>query len=1285
MLPRFKPWPLLLTALLTLIGSRVLALPPVIRSTYFDGTTAHGVLYTNDGRFIVKAAPLTLEAWVYREDAQRCETIVSQGFTTSYWLGFCPRLRFYRSGGFSADADVDLPARQWSHVAASYDGTRVRFYIDGVLAGDKALASTVSTPTNPLGVGIDTSPTLSTSAKYPFRGWLDEVRIWRVARSATEIAGNRFQELRDDPNLVAVIADGSEAERVSSMQPATEVAAWRLSGFGILPRDLVVPSTPLHVVADGQVSLPLEYAGAEQMVIRYADGKNIQDGVLYLVYQGTAAFPNLFLSTSSLRYPASIDTAGLAFYFDPNASGGSTRGNGDFSIGIPFVGTATGTEYLTGGFTLDVPGGASTWIEGRASCQGEFHPPCVELQVRHSLLGTNQLDRLMVQNYGNSPPLAAVNIPSDALPGQPSTWPTVTYGGEVDANLRRVFFSVYVRDYTSWNPDRRDFDRALQRTVTLRSGSSSITGLLISQSQSPTNPGSSLSFDALVPGTQPLSLKVDLIPGDRVDSAYPPLNGVYPASTNGPADFLYDLCPGSNSCSYTLILNLIPPPGPIVLNSLSPTNPTPIVTLRETPLKQIGGGVVRIGGTNLHSQIEVYASNCNGPAVPGCVGAGQAFQLNVVSVDPEGTWVNVEMPELGPLWWGQALTLWVRDRWLTRPGVIPEWNRIDGPGGLLWITPPTWPQLHGFEFANIGAGTSPEEFEAVYGENVFTYIPAPPFKVRDPFYYGFWWWVYLALSDASDGGSCHGFAGTSLELYRRSIPLTLYDNALSGGPSGVHYTGGYYGVPVGSERRPYGPIRWSGFDLFHAFEPRNLWAQIRVNMQAQYSQEGLDSVLSQITTGSSLGGNPPDVLHKLQNSPFAYILCLNPGGIGVGHCINPYRVLDGFGLTNNAVTVVPKPDSSIVQVYDNNWPGEERSLEIPHGAFTPYRYRIDGTRVWSSRSLFVTPLSLFTNPRHAPGASFIHDPDLLFRIATAQGVRPEYTNLKGDRLGWDGNTNFTDAYPGAKMVAPFAAGPTNRETSTAFAFFDPTNLPSTIQLRVYDTRYVFHAGDDALSIQWIHSNAVPGSVDQVRPILDQGRFQGLGFKPQSPLTQGIPMLSQTLPGTNRMIFRLDNLVLPAGADLDLLGLSGQHGMKLVNRSPTPLRFDLKFDGLDGAHGVLLDSHYTGLEAPAGGALSIQLADWPTVSRVTLQQDLNNDGIPDVSSTLVADYALLLRGTPDGLQAEWRVAGKESVLESSDAVAPTVWTAVPGTPVIDGNLRRLLLKPQDARKFFRLRP
>ena len=66
-------------------------------------------------------------------------------------------------------------------------------------------------------------------------------------------------------------------------------------------------------------------------------------------------------------------------------------------------------------------------------------------------------------------------------------------------------------------------------------------------------------------------------------------------------------------------------------------------------------------------------------------------------------------------------------------------------------------------------------------------MPTDPFKVRDPYYYGFWWWIFLGLSDVSDGGSCHGFAAASQLYANGMIPLAKFDRGPSGAPARRHW------------------------------------------------------------------------------------------------------------------------------------------------------------------------------------------------------------------------------------------------------------------------------------------------------------------------------------------------------------------------------------------------------------------------------------------------------------------------------------------------------------------
>ena len=69
------------------------AAPPVARSVHYDGSGGNVQTYPYDPLMNTNVA-MSIEAWVYREDSSRCETILSHDFRSSFWFGFCNNLRF---------------------------------------------------------------------------------------------------------------------------------------------------------------------------------------------------------------------------------------------------------------------------------------------------------------------------------------------------------------------------------------------------------------------------------------------------------------------------------------------------------------------------------------------------------------------------------------------------------------------------------------------------------------------------------------------------------------------------------------------------------------------------------------------------------------------------------------------------------------------------------------------------------------------------------------------------------------------------------------------------------------------------------------------------------------------------------------------------------------------------------------------------------------------------------------------------------------------------------------
>jgi gliding motility-associated-like protein len=85
-----------------------------------------------------------------------------------------------------------IPNGAWSHVAVTWDGTNLSFYINGVLDSYyPSIPNTYTTGNNPFYIGRQG---WNCNCNY-FNGSIDEVRVWTVARTACEIQTYRNCEI----------------------------------------------------------------------------------------------------------------------------------------------------------------------------------------------------------------------------------------------------------------------------------------------------------------------------------------------------------------------------------------------------------------------------------------------------------------------------------------------------------------------------------------------------------------------------------------------------------------------------------------------------------------------------------------------------------------------------------------------------------------------------------------------------------------------------------------------------------------------------------------------------------------------------------------------------------------------------------------------------------------------------------------------------------------------------------------------------------------------------------
>ena len=89
-------------------------------------------------------------------------------------------------------SSISIPLNQWTHIAVVRSGNTVRLYMDNVFRGSGTFSHSLNNSA-PLRLGKDECSDFPWARH--FHGSLDEVRLWNVARSTTEIAANKDNAL----------------------------------------------------------------------------------------------------------------------------------------------------------------------------------------------------------------------------------------------------------------------------------------------------------------------------------------------------------------------------------------------------------------------------------------------------------------------------------------------------------------------------------------------------------------------------------------------------------------------------------------------------------------------------------------------------------------------------------------------------------------------------------------------------------------------------------------------------------------------------------------------------------------------------------------------------------------------------------------------------------------------------------------------------------------------------------------------------------------------------------
>jgi len=675
-------------------------------------------------------------------------------------------------------------------------------------------------------------------------------------------------------------------------------------------------------------------------------------------------------------------------------------------------------------------------------------------------------------------------------------------------------------------------------------------------------------------------------------------------------------------------LEVLPPtdtqPGPVSLSEVVPNRGVPRILIRDSSpgVSRISTepDSVKIIGTNLNdnSFLEVYVApipygeaslppESGLPTADWCLFEATILKRGLLSGGE--SYLEVEIPELpretsitcgvtpGPV--GSIFTMnwrWViRDPWI-RDQREHEWWAIPSPRTVAWhdsppfkMVKPAYPLINGFGFKNTATIPTYNEFLTVYGNNAYICVGALGVcltRIPDPLYHLLWWPIYDQVV-RSTGGSCNGMSSTSLLMAREELQTEDFNPA-------VHY-------PVGFDVPGY-PSAYKDTNFCTPFcsppKPDNLWATIRMNHGVQISWEFIMEVIETLGEAifdpndiTSIKGVPNATLARVKSAPQDYVVCFFQ--VGSGHCVTPYRV-----------------DSNKIYIYDNNAVKDvSRYIEIVDG---DYNYPARRSEPNHGNAIMAFPIDIWKNGRRLPGLGdlllYIRGEviDFLYMIAVGSGDMI-VTNDAGGRWGWEEDGSFTDEMFGAVSIAPLGeqdAG--NRVMPLLIAMNQPA---PTVRIHADGGRYVYHTGAGGLLFQ-LEANALSGDEDRIRLGYTGGDLYSFDFTPQRDTSQFVPRIGLAIEEEESALFHWLGLDVPGGQSVGFSADKQDPAVTYNNDTGDTTRHMLALDYGSGSANSFGRMMYGPFEVPAGASQRVVLKEWPKVTEVVSEMDIDGDGTPD---------------------------------------------------------------------------
>ncbi len=198
---------------------------------------------------------ITLESWCYLREVYDGMGLISymtdhEGAESGYGfrysnnkLRFCLRTAGMTDNTFYPNPSTPVELDQWMHIAGTYDGQIAKIYLNGVLVSEQSAEGAMDW--DPIPIRFKLGKFYDSNDSRYMNGLLDEVRVWDVARTQSEIQENMNHVLSGHEaglvgywnfdsgpgNNVPDLTDNGSNGRLYHIYPAN----WVESGAGLLP------------------------------------------------------------------------------------------------------------------------------------------------------------------------------------------------------------------------------------------------------------------------------------------------------------------------------------------------------------------------------------------------------------------------------------------------------------------------------------------------------------------------------------------------------------------------------------------------------------------------------------------------------------------------------------------------------------------------------------------------------------------------------------------------------------------------------------------------------------------------------------------------------------------------------------------------------------------------------------------------------------------------------------------------------------------------------------------